>query len=636
MRPSDANLLLVDDDSAAIQAMSRILAQYPNKRFATNGADALRLARERTPDLILLDADMPGMSGFSVLAALKSDARLAAVPVIIATGLDLPEVEASAIERGASDFVTKPLRASQVSARVRAQLRARLEPGKALGAVPNPRPADSAARVLIVDDDVSAIQALRQSLADVADFHFAFSGEECLAQTRVLLPDLILLDAQMPGIDGFEVCRQLKSDRRLSFIPVVFVTRFGDADSEMRALDLGAADFIAKPYGTAVLRARVRNLIDLKRRRDSELRLAHDQGHRLANARIADIVAAASDAIVTVDADGLVVLMNAAAGKLFGIAHEDQVGEPACALLSAGLEDWAATPGGSRRCLLTRHDGLNVIAEATAFVVGEGAQRLVTVMLRDIGDRERLESEARARLQAEAASRTKTAMLSYVAHEMGNPLNGLLGLVDVSLFDRNEPLPPAVRYRLELMQACGQQLKLLLRDVLDVGRIESGALAMNNRPVDPGLCVALAVAAAQPQAEAAGITIRRRDAETKFLVLADPDRLGQCLANLLSNAIKYSRARGWVEVELDADDGAVAISIRDNGLGMTDEQRQQLFQPFNRLGRERGDQPGSGLGLTITLRLVEAMAGRLEVRSEPDRGSSFTIVLPRAPEESPA
>jgi PAS domain S-box-containing protein len=635
MRPSNANLLLVDDDSAAIQAMSRILAQYPNKRFATNGADALRLARERTPDLILLDADMPGMSGFSVLAALKSDARLAAVPVIVATGLDLPEVEAAAIERGASDFVTKPLRASQVSARVRAQLRARLEPEEGSGAAPGPRRADAASRVLIVDDDVSAIQALRQALAEMADFHFACSGDACLAQARALAPDLILLDARMPGIDGFEVCRQLKSDRRLALIPVVFVTRFGDADSEMRALDLGAADFIAKPYSTAVLRARVRNLIDLKRRRDAELRLAHDQGRRLADARVADIVAAASDAIVTVDADGLVVLINTAARRLFGIEHEDVVGRPASGLVDSGL-DWEATPVESRRCVLTCHDGLTVTAEATAFAVGEGAQRLVTLMLRDIGNRERLEAEAGARLAAEAASRTKTAMLSYVAHEMGNPLNGLLGLVDVSLFDRSEPVPPALRSRLEVMQVCGRQLKLLLRDLLDVGRIESGALAIANRPVDPSTCLASAVAAAQAQAQAAGITLRLREVDRRARVLADPDRLGQCLANLLGNAIKYNNAGGRVDAEVHAVQGEVAISIRDNGLGMTAEQRQQLFQPFNRLGRERGNRPGSGLGLMITLRLVEAMAGRLEVRSEPDRGSIFTIILPRADQEAAA
>jgi diguanylate cyclase (GGDEF)-like protein len=120
---TDVSILLVDDDPGAIQLMGRILAGVGQLRFATNGNDALRLARESAPDLILLDAEMPGMSGFELLKMLKAESSLAEVPVIFITSHNEAGFEVSALDMGAADFIAKPLRSSRVLARVRAQLR---------------------------------------------------------------------------------------------------------------------------------------------------------------------------------------------------------------------------------------------------------------------------------------------------------------------------------------------------------------------------------------------------------------------------------------------------------------------------------------------------------------------------------
>jgi diguanylate cyclase (GGDEF)-like protein len=120
---TEASILLVDDDPGAIQLMGRILASVGNLRFATNGRDALRLARDAAPDLILLDAEMPGMSGFQLLKTLKAESFLADVPVIFITSHSEAGFEVSALDMGAADFIAKPLKASRVLARVRTQLR---------------------------------------------------------------------------------------------------------------------------------------------------------------------------------------------------------------------------------------------------------------------------------------------------------------------------------------------------------------------------------------------------------------------------------------------------------------------------------------------------------------------------------
>ena len=637
MAPREVRLLLVDDDPSAIKVMARMLSQYPDQRFATSGQAALRLARELTPDLIVLDVDMPGMTGLDVCETLKADPVLTDVPVIFATSHDPTTLlQVTAFRKGASDFVTKPLIAGQLTARVGAHLRTRLQiedlqrDSLAAGAAPQ-LSGTLTSRLLIVDDDIASIHVLSNALAAMGDVHFARNGEEALELARRLLPDLILLDAHIPGIDGFDVCKTLKAEAAFKHVPIAFITRFSDPRNEMRALGLGAADFIAKPYTRAVLQARVRNLLDLKRRTDAELESVREHLQRVGDARVADIVAAASDAIVTCNADGKVVLINAAACRMFGTEHVQAIGAPMRALLGEGalIDDQAQNA--PVRTTITRASGECVPTEMSVSRVGEGPSRLTSVMLRDISDRDRLEAESRSRSEAETASRTKTLMLSYIAHEMGNPLNGMLGFAQLMAADDEHPMPEVQAQRLARILASGKHLEVLMRDVMDLGRFETGKLTVDLRPVNAARCAQDATEAVSALAQRAGVSLTCLLALAPAHCAADVERLHQCLLNLLTNAIKYNRPGGWARIEVTSDSQQVAIAVRDNGMGMDALQRQHLFEPFNRLGRQLGATPGAGLGLVITRQLVEAMNGQLRVESEPGQGSCFTILLPGAP-----
>ena len=641
MAPREVRLLLVDDDPSAIQVMARMLSQYPDQRFATSGHAALRLARELTPDLIVLDVDMPGMTGMDVCEALKADPVLADVPVIFATSHDPTTLlQVTAFRKGASDFITKPLIADQLTARVRAHLRTKLaiddlqRDGLASGAT-RPLPGTQTPRLLIVDDDIPSIYVLRNTLAGMGDFHFAKNGEEAMELARRLLPDLILLDAHMPGIDGFDVCKTLKAEAAFGHVPIAFITRFSDPQSEMRALDLGAADFIAKPYTRAILQARVRNLLELKRRTDAELESVREHLKRVGDARVADIVGAASDAIVSCNADDEVVLINAAACRMFGIERVQAIGSPMQALLGeAALIDNQAQ-NAPVRTTITRTSGECIATEMSVSRIGEGAERLTTVMLRDTSDRDRLEAESRSRIEAETASRTKTQMLSYIAHEMGNPLNGMPGFAQLMAADDKHPMPEVQAQRLTKILASGKRLEVLMRDVMDLGRLETGKLAVELHPANATQCAQDAADAVSALAEQAGVMLTYPLASAPARCAADVGRLHQCLLNLLTNAIKYNRPGGWARIAVTSDSQTVAIAVSDNGIGMDALQCQHLFEPFNRLGRHLASTPGAGLGLVITRQLVEAMNGQLRVQSEPGQGSCFTISLPGAPADKP-
>jgi len=634
MASREVRLLLVDDDPSAIQVMARMLSQYPDQRFATSGEAALRLAHELTPDLIVLDVDMPGMTGLDVCEALKADPVLAGVPVIFATSHDPTTLlQVTAFQKGASDFVTKPLIAAQLTARVRAHLRAKqliedLQRDSLASGAALPRPGTRMPRLLIVDDDIASIHILRHTLAEMGDFHFAKNGEEALDLARRLVPDLILLDAHMPGLDGFEVCKTLKAEAAFTHVPIAFITRFSDPRNEMRALDLGAADFIGKPYTRAILQARVRNLLDLKRRTDAELQSVREHWRRVGEARVAEIVGAASDAIVSCDAEDKVVLINAAACRMFGIEHTQAIGAPMRALLGEGALSDNQAQDAPVRTTITRASGECFPTEMSVSCVGEGSDRLTTVMLRDISDRERLEAESRSRIEAETVSRTKTLMLSYIAHEMGNPLNGMLGFAQLMAADVSNHMPPVQAQRLTQILASGKHLEALMRDVMDLGRFETGKLTVELRPVNAVCCAQDATEAVSALAQQAGVTLTCLPMSAQAQCAADVGRLHQCLVNLLTNAIKYNRPGGWARIEVTSDPQELAIAVRDNGMGMDALQRQHLFEPFNRLGRQLAATPGAGLGLVITRQLVEAMNGQLRVESEPGQGSCFTIVLP--------
>ncbi|PTT77762.1 hypothetical protein DBR42_24710, partial [Pelomonas sp. HMWF004] len=471
--------------------MRGMLSDFRQLTFARSGAEALRQIRASRPDLVIVDVNMPGMSGLQLCDQLQADPALKDMPVIVATADPLTSVESAALQRGAVDFVTKPLVPETFIARVRSHLRAReladrvhqSVAGSQLASAPSQAPA----RLLIVDDDVGAITLLQRTLSDLGSIHYATTGAEALRLSHEVRPDLVMLDVHMPGLDGFAVCAALKAQQEFKHVPVVFVTRFSDAANEQRALDLGAADFVRKPIESSVLRARVRNLLALKARIDGELRALSEHWRRLADARVADVVRTAGDGVVSCDASEHVLLANAAAALLLGKPGESLVGMALNELLPnfAPLLELAlampvrlTAPGPS-----DRGRPLEIRASRSEDWL------LLTLVMRDISEREQLETEQRARAVAEAAAQAKSRLLAFVNHEMGAPLNAVLGFSEVMRGDDLNPLPSAQLARLGRIVEGAQQAQYLMADLMDWSRHEAGKLSVDLGPVDAQACL---------------------------------------------------------------------------------------------------------------------------------------------------
>jgi len=266
----------------------------------------------------------------------------------------------------------------------------------------------------------------------------------------------------------------------------------------------------------------------------------------------------------------------------------------------------------------------------------EGRPQLIVSTLQDIGEHKQLEQ---ARVTAEAAdraNRAKTEFLSRVSHELRTPLNAVLGFAQLLRLDGREPLTPRQREQVQHIEHAGRHLLGMINDVLDLSRIEEGALTLHIDVLPLAGVIDEALALLQPAAQQAGVTLQLGGGAEQLQAWADAQRLRQVLVNLLSNAVKYNRPGGQVTVTCAVQpDGRPRIDVADTGMGLSAEQCAHLFEPFNRLGAERTRIEGAGIGLVITRRLLQMMEGELWVQSRPGEGSVFSVLLPAAPGGNP-
>ena len=256
----------------------------------------------------------------------------------------------------------------------------------------------------------------------------------------------------------------------------------------------------------------------------------------------------------------------------------------------------------------------------------DGGDRLVGTCI-DVTRRKAIETLQQDKLDAEKASRSKSEFMSRVSHELRTPLNGILGFAQLMALDREHPLSVAQAQRLDVLRQSGTKLLSLIDQLLEVSRIEQGKMRLRNRPIDVRLLVERCAVEVMPLAQERGIEILVEIPADSRAVRADPDALEQVVTNLLSNAIKYNRPKGRIRVRFENGEQGV-LTVDDTGIGMSQDQIDRLFEPFNRLGAERSDTQGSGLGLVITRKLVKAMGGKIEVLSRPGRGTRFAVSLP--------
>jgi PAS domain S-box-containing protein len=383
---------------------------------------------------------------------------------------------------------------------------------------------------------------------------------------------------------------------------------------------------------------------------------AAQQTLRDSAARILAVLNTVGDGIVTLQAQGgRIESTNPAIEQLFGYPTAELKGKAFGLLIpeldheqhSVALEHYAATEaartlGQGREVMGFRKDGSSFPLEIAVTEMKLGGQRFFTGIVRDISARKRVEAERTqldtalqlknteleaARATADKANQAKSEFLSSMSHELRSPLNAILGFAQ--LMDSGVPPPTAAQKgSIKQILKAGWYLLELINEILDLALVESGKLSLSMEPVSLEEVLRDCQTMIEPQAGKRSVHMRFPHFTTPCFVEADRTRVKQVFVNLLTNAIKYNRPNGSVEVSFrTAGKTRVHISVHDSGEGLSAKRLTQLFQPFNRLGREGSDEEGTGIGLVVSKRLVELMGGSIGANSTVGLGSEFWIEL---------
>ena len=350
------------------------------------------------------------------------------------------------------------------------------------------------------------------------------------------------------------------------------------------------------------------------------------------------------DAIMTTDPSGIITDVNKQMEALTGSSRDELIGSP----FKNSFTDPGRAESGIKRVLSEKkvsdyeltaraRDGKETVVSFNAATFYDRDRKLqgVFAAARDITERKRLDQVLlennielqNARLLADKANLAKSDFLSSMSHELRSPLNAILGFAQ--LMESDSPAPTASQNEsiAQILQA-GWHLLKLINEILDLAKVESRQISMSQEPVSLSEVMLECQGMVEPQAQQRNVHMIYPQIDMPYFVLADRTRLKQILINLLSNAIKYNVAQGTVEVNCTENTaGRIRIRIRDTGAGLSPEQLQQLFQPFNRLGQEAGGEEGTGIGLVVAKRLVELMGGTIGVESTPSIGSVFWFEL---------
>ncbi|MGB5987038.1 MAG: ATP-binding protein [Desulfobacterales bacterium] len=481
-------------------------------------------------------------------------------------------------------------------------------------------PSEDAPRVLVVDDE-ARIRSACQLVLEESGYavSLAADGEKGLAQLGAEHFDIILLDLMMPTLSGFEVLAEVKSIHPDTV--VIVITGYATLEHSVEAMKQGAFDFIPKPFTPEHLRVVVAKAL-------THIQALNDIAET--HSRIRTMVNRLADGVLCTNHEGRVVLANPAflrmvgrpAESVEGVLVEEIVNFEQLREMIATAQTMAPDILGEQTAEFTSgvgHDeaeDLVISARSVPFRDRRGRSLGVITVLHDITALKRMD-------------RMKSEFVSMVSHEIRGPMNSVQMQLQVVLEGLAGELTEKQRDILERAVAKIVNLGQMTTELLDLSRIESGLISQEREQVDMAELIREQVAFHGPRADSAGHQLKLDLPDNLPPLLAHRRNMEEILSNLITNAIKYTLPGGTILISARAKGDNLCIAVQDSGLGIAPEDQKRIFQRFYRI-KARGTRhiQGTGLGLSLVKKIVDAHHGRIRVESRPGAGSTFIVDLP--------
>ncbi len=487
-------------------------------------------------------------------------------------------------------------------------------------------------KIIVIDDEAIMRDGSSRILAkEEMEVVTAENGEAGLEKVKEAPDgfDVMLLDLMMPGMSGMEVLEQVKGIA--PSLLVIVVTGYATVDTAVEAMKKGAYDFIPKPFTPDQLRIVVHRALEKKALEEEAKRLRKEAEKSLKDvakekSKTHTIINSMTDGVLVVDKDGAVALLNPAATRFLSVSADDVLGkavddiqvEELSKVIKEVLEKDTENLAGVSQEIRVTPEGREIFLRCHAVPVKDedGALLGCVAVLQDITQLKELE-------------RMKADFVAMVTHELRAPVAAIEQQLTVILKGLAGEINERQARMLGRAKERAKGLLDLVKDLLDLSKIEAGMQVQYMEPVDIGVLLTKVVELMQSQAEQKGLTLEFDLEEGLPSVNADAANMEGVFTNLISNAIKYTPEGGLVRVTGKREGEYIRIDVQDTGIGISEKDLPRIFERFYRVKTEKTRQiVGTGLGLSIVKQVVDAHLGTIDVQSVENQGTCFTVRLP--------
>jgi PAS domain S-box-containing protein len=499
--------------------------------------------------------------------------------------------------------------------------------------------------ILAVDDKLENLKILIKYLEDSGyQLMVARSGEEALKHVERIIPDIILLDVLMPGIDGFETCLRLKQNKMTQDIPVIFMTALTDTVDKVKGFEVGAADYLTKPLQHLEVLARVNTHLSIRKfqqqleKQNSLLRkkntLLKKQKRDIleSESRFRELSESTFEGILIHD-EGRIIDGNKTLEEMFGYTRKEMSRNNFLEFLTPESRDAAL------KCMQTKSEnpfeaegvkknGSHFPLEIQGKTIPHQGKDVRIVAIRDLTWRRAMEEE-KERIQQENLNFSMKT-LRFVTHELKSPLSTMQTMITVMLEGyMGEVSDDVGSYLLRIRHNC-EELQDMVKNYLDISRLGMGELVARKASVNYYKeIVNPCVEQTQILFESRDLTLSV-DCPKNLTVQVDQDLLRIALTNYLTNATKYASGKTPVRLMVDQKGDKVVTSVWNEGMGFLPEEKFLLFNKFSRLKNENTlKQRGSGLGLYLVKNIINLHGGKVWAESTPGKWAKFCFDFPK-------